>query len=121
MSKRIIVISYEGKDYVLINPILKQRSDELVDSEEMCLSFIGIQPVKVKRHKSIIVDAFDEKGEKMTYQLSGMLGYIFQHEMEHLDGTLLIDHLSNLRKTMVKKRIEKLHKKAVKRMKMFTR
>lgn len=121
MSKRIVVIDYEGMEYTLINPVITKKSDETIVSEEMCLSFIGVAPVKINRAKAITVEALDMNGEKKTYTLSGMVATIFQHEIDHLDGVLLIDHLSPLRRGMVKKRIDKLHKKSLKRVQMLTR
>ena len=111
IPKRVVVIRYDNKEYVLINPVIESHSDETNTVEEMCLSFVGADPVKVTRYNNIVVRALDEDGNIITHNVSGMLASIFQHEVEHLDGVLLLDHLSNLKKSMMKKRMLKVHKK----------
>lgn len=98
VSKRIFVVapsSYEPdakwKPLVFINPILTKISKKVVEQQEGCLSVRWIYG-KTKRHTSATVEAYDEDGNKFSFGGSGLLAHIFQHETDHLDGILFIDH-----------------------------
>ena len=80
---------------VYINPKLTKLSSKKEWMEEGCLSvrwFYG----KVHRHKNATVEAYDEKGKKFTRGAGGLLAQAFQHEINHLDGTLFIDHAKDI-------------------------
>ncbi len=103
--KKIAVIEYDEKKYVLINPrVIDQRG--LVDEEEGCLSFPGIY-AHVQRPEWVKVETFDVNGEKQTYEVSGFTARAFLHEMDHLSGKLFIDYLSNLKRNAIKKKVSK--------------
>ncbi|MDR1732156.1 MAG: peptide deformylase [Synergistaceae bacterium] len=108
VSKRIALVSFEGVLYVLINPVLLGQEGEQ-EGEEGCLSFPGIYAA-VKRPASIRVTARDLTGEERLYEPEGFLARAFLHEMDHLDGRLFIEYLSNLKRGMIRK---KMYKRAV--------
>lgn len=87
---------------VFINPVISEFSPELVQCDEGCLSFPGIQEY-VARHAWIKGHAFDVLGTKFDFMYTGLKSQCVQHEVEHLDGRVLIDHLNrNQRRTAEK-------------------
>jgi peptide deformylase len=92
---RIFVIAESSyaklKPLVIINPKIIKRSKKNMVMQEGCLSVRWIYG-KTKRSVSATVEAYDEDGHKFTYGGSGLLAHIFQHEIDHLDGVLFIDH-----------------------------
>lgn len=101
-SKRIFVVSphifESGYDVplVYINPEITKRSRDKKNMEEGCLScrwWYG----KTRRSSRVTVRALDENGEEFTQEARGLLAQIFQHEIDHLDGILFIDHAKELR------------------------
>ena len=108
VSKKIAVVGYEGAFYVLINPRLLEEEGEQ-EGEEGCLSFPGIY-APVKRPMRIKVAAQDAAGKEQVYDAEGFLARAFLHEMDHLEGKLFIEYLSNLKRGMIRK---KMYKRAV--------
>ena len=108
VTKQIIVIDLsENKDQplCLINPmILKAEGEE--ETEEGCLSVPGVFE-SVKRAESIEVRALDRQGEPFEMKVDGILAVCIQHEMDHLDGKLFVDYLSQLKKQRIRKKLEK--------------
>jgi peptide deformylase len=101
-SKRIFVISPQVLEteveipLVYINPEIIKRSRDKKNMEEGCLScrwWYG----KTKRSTRATVRAFDEKGKEFTIEGRGLVAQIFQHEVDHLDGILFIDHAKALK------------------------
>jgi peptide deformylase len=95
---RIFVVapnSYEEnakhKPLVFINPVIIKRSKKTAIMQEGCLSVRWIYG-KTKRSVACTVEAYDEDGKKFSYGGTGLLAHIFQHETDHLDGVLFIDH-----------------------------
>ncbi|MCL4167582.1 UNVERIFIED_CONTAM: hypothetical protein GTU68_042873, partial [Idotea baltica] len=80
-----------------------------VDSEEGCLSIPGIHE-SVKRFETVTVEAQDESGELFSVTADGLLSICLQHEIDHLDGVLFIDYLSQLRKQLIKKKLRRIEK-----------
>jgi peptide deformylase len=80
----------ELTDQVFINPVILKLSKEKKPMEEGCLSVRRLYG-KVERHIKTKLTAYNERGEKVTVGASGLLAQIFQHETDHLDGTLFID------------------------------
>ena len=78
------------KELVLINPKITKRSWRQIKDLEGCLSVPGAA-IEVKRHKKITVAALNEKAEPISYVVSDYLARVFQHEIDHLDGILIID------------------------------
>ncbi len=82
------------KELVLINPKITKRSWRQIKDFEGCLSVPGAA-IEVKRHKKITVAALNEKAEPISYTVSDYLARVFQHEIDHLDGILIIDKKIN--------------------------
>ena len=101
-SVRVFVVSpnaYEEdakwKPLVFINPVVTKLSKKHKDMQEGCLSVRWIYGT-TSRAVSATVEAYDELGNKFSFGASGLIAHIFQHEIDHLDGILFIDHGYNL-------------------------
>jgi peptide deformylase len=88
--RRVLVAGIEEDEYVLINPVIEARSDETDVLAEGCLSIPGIQ-VDVERPVAVTVSGQDEAGEEVRFEAEGLLARVFQHEIDHLDGVLILD------------------------------
>jgi len=113
-SKRIIVIDIEPDDdshkpTILINPIILSQDGEVV-LEEGCLSFPGIRE-EVKRPAEVVVEGLDETGRIVKIEEEGLMARALQHEIEHLDGILFIDHFSRLKRKLLKNQLNKIKQK----------
>jgi peptide deformylase len=93
---------------VFINPEILAR-DGVAVTEEGCLSVPGFYE-KVERADHIRVRALDRNGEPFEVELEGLLAVCVQHEIDHLDGKLFVDYLSQLKRQRIRKRIEKNRK-----------
>jgi peptide deformylase len=80
---------------VFINPRLTRLSKKMVELSEGCLSVRGKYGT-VMRHEKASIEALDEKGKRFTYHGSGLIGHIFQHECDHLEGILYTDKVVKL-------------------------
>ena len=112
--KRILVIDVSTKDeknqpIVLVNPVIKNLSNEKSIYEEGCLS-IPETFIEIERPKMCEVEYIDRKGSKKILKCDGLLSTCIQHEINHLDGKLIIDHLSKLKKDFIIKKISKIKK-----------
>lgn len=76
---------------VFINPEIVKHSRKTAIMQEGCLSVRWVYG-KTKRYVGVTVEAYDEEGKKFTYGGQGLLAHIFQHEIDHLNGVLFIDH-----------------------------
>ena len=111
VPKRIIVmdISREKKNknpMYFVNPVIKNQNSNLSTYEEGCLSVPNIF-VEVNRPSTCEVEYLDYNGEKKTLKVEGLLATCIQHECDHLDGRLMVDYLSKLKKTMIIKKLSK--------------
>ncbi len=110
---RVVVIDItagEQPPLVLINPRITETSDEMVETDEGCLSLPGIS-LPVKRSVSVSVAAQDKNGKPyMIEHADSLLARALQHEIDHLDGILFIDHVSALQRTMISGKLKKLAK-----------
>ena len=115
VPKRVLVIDLmeDGPDgervsepRVFINPELSDPHPELNVYNEGCLS-VPDQYADVLRPKAIQAKWLDEQGVEHDERIEGMLATCLQHEMDHLEGILFIDHLSKLKRDMVLKKLEK--------------
>ncbi len=112
--KRILVVDVSTKDeknqpIVLVNPVIKNLSNEKSIYEEGCLS-IPETFIEIERPKICEVEYIDRKGSKKILKCDGLLSTCVQHEINHLDGKLIIDHLSKLKKDFIIKKISKIKK-----------
>lgn len=88
---QLCIIEIEDELFVLINPEIKKLSGKMVESEEGCLSFPG-QFMPIERYEKIKVKALDMNGKKQIIRARGFFARALQHEIDHLEGTLIIDH-----------------------------
>jgi len=112
--KRILVIDISTKDekknpLSFINPIIKNVSNETSVYEEGCLS-IPDTFIEIERPKVCEVEYIDINGKVKNLKCDGLLSTCIQHEINHLDGKLIIDHLSKLKKDLIVKKISKSKK-----------
>ena len=112
--KRVIVIdlSKEGEKknpLFIVNPKITFKSKELLSYEEGCLS-IPNQFAEVKRPKFCKVSFLDYGGNQKEINAEGLLATCIQHEIDHLNGILFIDHLSKLKKDLIMKKTKKQKK-----------
>ena len=105
IAKKIAVIEYNGEKYVLINPEISER-ENIKTVEEGCLSFPGIYE-KVESPEYIKVRYFNENEELIEKEIEGFLACVFSHEIDHLNGKLLIDRVSPLKRQFLKKKMAK--------------
>lgn len=91
----------------LINPEIVSRGGELSSYEEGCLSIPDVH-VDIERPQSITVRYIDREGHVQEIHAEGFLATVIQHEVDHLDGKLIIDYLSSLRRDVVVRRFKKL-------------
>ncbi|MBQ6776127.1 MAG: peptide deformylase [Synergistaceae bacterium] len=103
--KKVAIVEYEDKSYVLINPKIIDRKGTQ-EGEEGCLSFPGIY-ANVLRPLWVKIEAQNEKGELQTIEGEGYTARAFLHEMDHLNGKLFVDYLSSLKRNAIKKKISK--------------
>ena len=103
----------DGDPIVCFNPEVKEYSDETNYVKEGCLSFPGLW-FAVERASGVSVMYYDEEGEGKYGILAGLSARIFQHEMEHMDGELFTDNISDLKLSMAMKR-RKIYLRRMKR------
>lgn len=114
VHERVIVIdlSEEKNDLlVLINPEIYWRSDEREVFEEGCLSVPDTYE-KVERAAEIKVRALNEQGEPFEFHADGLLAVCVQHEIDHLDGKVFVEHLSLLKQNRIVTRLRKQQREA---------
>jgi len=109
-SKRLILLDpTAGKEpdnlLVIINPVIIEKEGSETDSE-MCLS-LPETSIDVCRAKRILVSGYDLKGNEVRIEAEGFLARIFQHEIDHLDGKVILDYASFLKKSIYLKKRKK--------------
>jgi peptide deformylase len=108
VDRRVAVIDVsDAKDapLVLVNPVLREGTGEQT-TEEGCLSIPDVVD-KVRRYEQVVVEGLDRDGEAVQFDADGLLAACIQHEIDHLDGRLFIDHLSALKRQRLDKRLAK--------------
>lgn len=97
VSKRIIVLDMDGEFHILINPELVETSGEENESQEGCLSVPGVEAPVVRKRRAC-VHGLNLEGKEIEVGGEGLIARALQHEIDHLDGVLFIDHLSPARR-----------------------
>jgi peptide deformylase len=109
-SLRLVVIDLMPDDkrqpHSLINPEIVAVSEERATREEGCLSLPG-QYADITRPARVKIRYLDETGAKREMEADGLLAACLQHEIDHLDGILFVDHLSPLKRNMIMRRLAK--------------
>jgi peptide deformylase len=90
--RRVFVFQPDSEEepLALVNPRLVESSDERIGDDEGCLSLQGVV-IPVERHERIVVGASDPEGKDMRLELEGLPARVAQHELDHLDGILILD------------------------------
>ncbi|MDA4846282.1 peptide deformylase [Hoeflea poritis] len=114
IPRRLLVVDCSKEDeeknpIVVINPEIVASSDERSTYEEGCLS-IPDYYAEVERPAQVTVEYVDREGKKQRIEADGLLATCLQHEIDHLNGVLFIDHISKLKRDMVIKKFTKLAK-----------
>lgn len=113
VHKQLLVIDLSqdhDQPLVLINPKIVSR-EGTEETEEGCLSVPGIYDM-VSRARKIRVQTLTRAGKQIEMEADGLLAVCIQHEMDHLDGKLFVDYLSELKRTRIRKKLEKERKDA---------
>lgn len=112
VHKRIVVIDVseeKNQPQVFINPEVEVLDESTCEYDEGCLSVPGFYETVIRPAK-IRVKAFNEKGEAFTLEPDGLLATCIQHELDHLNGKLFVDHISPFKRTRIRSKLEKKHK-----------
>ncbi len=111
---RVLVVQDQNRKPVkVINPVIKDLDGHSFQ-QEGCLSFPGLF-IAVKRAAEVVVEFYDENGDKNTTVANELLGRAIQHEIDHLDGKVFIDLVSKLNKADTMKKYERLQRKTNRR------
>jgi peptide deformylase len=112
VKKRVAVFDFkrtkqkEGSPLVVINPEIVW-SDGTITREEACLSIPGFS-AKVTRKKKVGVKGYDRQGKPIEIEAEDIEAICFQHEIDHLNGILFIDHISSLKRAIFKRKMKKM-------------
>jgi len=115
IDKKLLVLNPSGdkskpeEELALVNPKITKKKGREWD-EEGCLSFPGVR-AEVERHIDITVTYHDLDGKEQTLKASGFLARVIQHEMDHLDGVLMVDRLSAADKLRVRPQLEEMEQR----------
>ena len=115
-TQRVVVLDVsedQSEPLAFINPEILQQ-DGIQEYEEGCLSVPGYYE-KVKRPDSVKVKALNKNGEPFELDAEGLLAVCIQHEIDHLDGKLFVDYISNLKRQRIRRQLEKDDKARAKR------
>lgn len=108
VPKRVIVVDVGEGLVALVNPTICKEEGE-VQMEEGCLCLPGVM-VDVKRSERVTVKGLDEKGEEVIIEAEGLFARALQHELEHLDGILIVDKVSRIKRELLTSALRKLAK-----------
>jgi peptide deformylase len=114
VPKRIVVVDVarEGEErqpYRMVNPEIVWRSDEVATYEEGCLS-LPEHYAEIERPKAVKVRYLDEHGESRELEADTILSRCIQHELDHLDGILFVDHITALKRNIILRKLLKAKK-----------
>ena len=114
---RVAVVDVDQQEdnpvlFELINPVIVETSEDMSEYEEGCLSFPG-EAEMVTRPARVTVRALDRRGNPFEIKAEGLLATALQHEIDHLDGVVFIDHISRLKRNLVERRMKKRAQEAV--------
>ena len=109
-DEAMIVVDIGTGLYKLINPVVTHKEGTQV-FEEGCLSVPGVC-IKVKRAKKAVIRALDENAKPVSIEAEGLLACVFQHEIDHLKGKLIVDYASFLDKLKMSEKLKGLKKRS---------
>ena len=102
VDKRVIVFDVDDRLAALCNPVITEFGDETVVDEEGCLSVPGVN-VPVERSQRVVCQGLTIEGREITIEAEDLLARVLQHEIDHLDGILILDRApAEMRKSLIK-------------------
>jgi peptide deformylase len=109
LLRRVFVMrTTDGREFGCFNPWIMVGDNDLITSDEGCLSFPNLW-LKVPRHNKITASYLDNAGNPCIIELEGLDARCFQHELDHLNGITFTEHVSDLKLTMARKKQRKLN------------
>jgi peptide deformylase len=108
VSRRVAVVDVDGDRFAMINPRIMETEGRAV-AEEGCLSIPEIYG-DVTRPDRVVIEALDSAGNRYRKEATGLKARAIQHEIDHLDGILFLDHLSLIKRQMLLARWRREHK-----------
>ncbi len=108
VATRVAVIDADGQRFAMVNPVIRSATGR-DRAEEGCLSIPELY-AEVSRPERIVLEALDRNGERFTLEADGLVARAVQHEIDHLDGVLFIDHVSPLKRQLLLARYKKDHR-----------
>ncbi|MEO8200705.1 MAG: peptide deformylase [Gemmatimonadota bacterium] len=108
VARRVAVVEADDQRLVLIDPVILQAEGR-DSAEEGCLSIPEVY-AEVTRPARVTVEATDREGNRYATDVSGLLARAIQHEIDHLDGILFLDHLGPIKRSMIIARYRKEHR-----------
>jgi peptide deformylase len=108
VSRRVAVVDADGDRFVMIDPIVVETEGSST-AEEGCLSIPDIYG-DVTRPERVVIEALDQEGARYKKEATGLKARAIQHEIDHLDGIIFLDHLSLLKRGMLLSRWRREHK-----------
>jgi peptide deformylase len=108
VALRVAVVDAEGTRFAMVNPVVVQREGSATQ-EEGCLSIPDIFG-DVTRPERVVLEALDREGQPFRLEAAGLTARAIQHEIDHLDGVLFLDHLGPIRRKMLLAKWKKEHK-----------
>ena len=112
VSERILVVDVADEGgarhrHALVDPVVSERGETIEKAVEGCLSIPGIEEL-VARPARVVVEGLDTEGAPVQVEAEGLLARALQHEIDHLDGVLFIDRLSQLKRSLLLRKWRKL-------------
>lgn len=108
VARRVAVVDAEGERFAMIDPVIVESEGRSV-AEEGCLSIPDIYG-DVTRPERVVIEAMDREGNRYQMDAAGLKARAIQHEIDHLDGILFLDHLSPIRRQMLVSKWRREHK-----------
>ena len=112
VHKRVVVMDIskdKSRPWVLINPEFEVLTDDMQEMQEGCLSVPEFYETII-RPQRIRLTALDEQGEQYSKDLDGLMSVCVQHELDHLNGKLFVDYISQLKRNRIRKKLERKHR-----------
>ena len=112
VHQRILVIDVSenrDKPQIFVNPTFTVSDQQNLDYDEGCLSIPGFYET-ISRPKKVVIHSHDQHGKHFDLEADGILAVCIQHEIDHLDGKLIVDYISRLKRNRILSKLEKKHK-----------
>lgn len=110
LNKRLFVVVLDGLKLAFINPQIIYTSEDIVGYEEGCLSIPGVY-CSVNRPRKVTIAYQDENGKRKTLEADDLLARVIQHENDHLNGVLFIDHLDKETNNLMIEKFNRLERR----------